>query len=137
MAGRHGSGAGQDWAKLTTHIQEYIRSLSLSSPARARVEEDTTVTKGTATSVGTTRVPSGIRIGSQPRPRNVKPTMESRIAASETQLVYMESRMDATDTAVSESQIKMDNVCQELYQQNEAFMAQSRDLINRYDEQQL
>ena len=44
--------------------------------------------------------------------------------------------MDATDTAVSESQIEMDNVRQELYQQNGAFMAQSRDLINRHGEQQ-
>ena len=63
--------------------------------------------------------------------------MESRVAAIETQLVYMESRMDATDTAVSESQIEMDNVRQELYQQNEAFMVQTRDLLNRYGEQQL
>ena len=43
--------------------------------------------------------------------------------------------MDATDTVVSESQIEMDNVRQELYQQHEAFMAQSRDLRNRYGEQ--
>ena len=112
-------------------------STSLSPPARPRAEEDTSVTTGTATSVGTTRVPSGIRIGSQPRPRSVKPTMESRVTAIETQLVYMESRMDATDTAVSENQIEMDNVRQELYQQNEAFMVQTRDLLNRYGEQQL
>ena len=112
-------------------------STSLSPPARPRAEEDTSVTTGTATSVGTTRVPSGIRIGSQPRPRNVKPTMESRVTAIETQLVYMESRMDATDTAVSKNQIEMDNVRQELYQQNEAFMVQTRDLLNRYGEQQL
>ena len=43
--------------------------------------------------------------------------------------------MDATDTAVSENQVEMNNVRQELYQQNEAFMAQSRDLINRYGDQ--
>ena len=63
--------------------------------------------------------------------------MESRITAIETQLVYMESRMDATDTAVSENQIEIDNVRQELYQQNEALMVQTRDLLNRYGEQQL
>ena len=63
--------------------------------------------------------------------------MESRVTAIKTQLVYLESRMDTTDTAVSESQIEMDNVCQQLYQQIEAFMAQSRDIINRYGEQQL
>ena len=63
--------------------------------------------------------------------------MESRVTAIETQLVYMESRMDATDTAVSENQIEMDNVRQELYQQNEALMVQTRDLLNRYGEQQL
>ena len=63
--------------------------------------------------------------------------MESRVTAIETQLVYMESRMDATDTAVSENQIEMDNVRQELYQQNEAFMVQTHDLLNRYGEQQL
>jgi hypothetical protein len=63
--------------------------------------------------------------------------MESRVTAIETQLVYMESRMDATDTAASENQIEMDNVRQELYQQNEAFMVQTRDLLNRYGEQQL
>ena len=62
--------------------------------------------------------------------------MESRTTTIETQLVHLESRMDATDTAVSESLIEMDNVRQELCQQNEAFMAQSRDLINRYGEQQ-
>ena len=45
--------------------------------------------------------------------------------------------MDATDTAVSESQIEMDNVRQELYQQNEAFMAQSVDLLNRYGKQEM
>ena len=61
--------------------------------------------------------------------------MESRITTTETQLAYLESRMDATGTAVSESQIEMDNVRQELYQQNEASVAQSRDLLSRYSVQ--
>ena len=63
--------------------------------------------------------------------------MESRITTIERQFVYSESRMDANDTAVSESQIGMDRVRQELYQQNEAFMAQSRDLLSRNGEQQM
>ena len=63
--------------------------------------------------------------------------MESRITTIETQLLYLESQMDATDTAVSESHIGIDNMRQELYQQNRAFMAQRRELINRYGEQQM
>ena len=91
-------------------------SQSLSPPARTRAgEEDAEpVTPGTATSVGTSRLPSGIRIGSQTRPRSLKQTMESRIRTIENQLVHLESRMDAADATVSDNQIELDNVRQEI-----------------------
>ena len=57
--------------------------------------------------------------------------MDNWITQIEEQLVDSESRMDATDATVSETQIDKDNVRQELYQHHEAFMAQGRELMNR------
>ena len=51
--------------------------------------------------------------------------MESRIATLEEKVVDLKSWMDAIDATVSGHRKDIDNVRRELYQQNEAFMAQS------------